>query len=234
MDVADAEDGDAGALSYAATVLSDEPIAYWRLDDTTTTAKDYSGNGHDGSYQGAVMLGAKGAIANDTDTAVQFDGSTAQMVASLPSSFEFAGTATYSIEVWAKPTTSSAGMGIIGKSVYAGSTNGYSGWYVAYTSNDYLDNWRNNDESGNPQSATGAFMHVVATYDGATLAVYLNGQPFATAATTTTLVATGAPLTAGSVANWGMFTGVLDEIAIYDKPLTEARIAAHYARGIGQ
>jgi hypothetical protein len=234
MDVG-AEDGEAGTLSYAATVLSDGPIAYWRLDDTTTaTAKDYSGNGYDGSYQGGVTLEVPGAIADDPDTAVQFDGNTGKMVANLPTRFEFAGTAAYSIEVWAKPTSSSAGMGILGKSVYTSATSGYSGWYVAYTSNGYLDNWRNNDEAGNPQSATGTFMHVVATYDGTTLYVYLNGQPFANAATTTTLATTGAPLTAGSVANWGNFTGVLDEIAIYDKALSQARIAAHYARGTGQ
>jgi hypothetical protein len=77
------------------------------------------------------------------------------------------------------------------------------------------------------------FLHVVATYDGTNVALYVNGQPFATSAISTPLVATGAPLTAGVLANWGSFTGVLDEIAIYDKALTPARIAAHYARATG-
>lgn len=233
-DVVGGGDGEAGTLSYAETVLSDGPIAYWRLDDTTTaTAKDSSGNGYDGTYQGNVVLGVQGAIANDTDTAVQFDGSSAEMVANVPGSFEFAGNLPYSIEVWAMPTASPGGMGIVGKSAYTSGT-GYSGWYVAYNSSGYLDNWRNNDETGNPGPAPGAFIHVVATYDGTTLALYVNGQPFSTSASAAALPTTGAPLTAGSVANWGMFTGVLDEIAIYDKVLPAARIAAHYARGIGQ
>jgi hypothetical protein len=228
--------GEAGPPSYAETVLADGPIAYWRLDDTTTaTAKDYSGNGHDGSYQGGVVLGVPGAIANDPDTAVQFNGSDAEMLANLPGSFDFAGNVPYSIEVWVKPASNPAGMGVIGTSVYEGvDAGGYMGWYVAYSSSGYLENWRANDGSGNPGPAAGVFSHVVATYDGTNLAIYVNGQPFATAASATTLVATGAPLTAGSVADWGSFTGVLDEIAIYDKALTLAQIATHYARGTGQ
>jgi hypothetical protein len=224
---------EAGPLSYAATVLSDGPIAYWRLDDTTTaTAKDSSGNGHDGTYQGGVTLGAQGAIANDTDKAVQFGGGGAEMVANVPSSFDFAGNVQYSVELWAMPASGPAGMGLVGTNAYLTGT-GYSGWYVACNSNGYLDNWRNNVETGNPAPAPGVFIHVVATYDGTNLALYVNGQSFSTNASAAALSTTGAPLTAGGVANWGWFTGVLDEIAIYDKVLPQARIAAHYARGTG-
>lgn len=227
-------EAEAGPLSYSATVLSDAPIAYWRLGDATkATAKDSSGNGHDGSYQGGVVLGAQGAIAGDPDTAVQFDGNTAQMVATVPASFDFAGNAPYSIEVWEKPASSPAGMGLVGKSAYAAGT-GYSGWYVAHNSGGYLDSWRNDDETGNPAPSAAGFIHVVATYDGTTLAIYVNGQPFSSNADAVALVSTSAPVMVGGVDNWGMFTGVLDEIAIYDKVLPAARIAVHYARGTGQ
>lgn len=232
---AEADDAEAGSLSYAATVLSDGPIAYFRLDDTTTsTAKDSSGNGHDGSYQGGVTLGVPGAIANDPDTAVQFDGHSAEMVATLPGSFDFTGNVPYSIEVWLEPASDPTGMGVVGKNAYAADAGDYLGWYVAYNSGDYLDNWRNNDETGKAAPAPGGFLHVVATYDGTNLALYVNGQPFASSPSSTALVGTGAPFTAGGVANWGMFAGVLDEIAIYDKALPQTRIAAHYARGTGQ
>jgi hypothetical protein len=226
--------GEGGVLSYAATVLSDGPIAYWRLDDTTTaTAKDISGNGHDGSYQGGVTLGVRGAIANDLDSAVQFDGS-GEMVAAVPNSFDFTGNVPYTVEVWAKPMSTPTGMAVVGTNTYAADAGGYMGWYVAYNNNAYLDNWRNNGGTGNPAPAPGAFIHIVGTYDGATLAMYVNGQSFSSNPSATVLPATGAPFTAGRVADWTRFTGVLDEIAIYDKVLSATRIAAHYARGTGQ
>ena len=42
--------------SYAATVVTAQPVAYWRLDDTNATtmaALDYVG-GHDGQYTNVV------------------------------------------------------------------------------------------------------------------------------------------------------------------------------------
>jgi hypothetical protein len=207
--------------------------AYWRLDDTTTsTAKDFSGNGHDGSYSGSVTLNAQGAIANDPDTAVAFTND-AEMLANVPSSFEFTGNVPYSAEVWVKPASNPATMAVLGKNAYAPDAGGYLGWYVAYNNNGWLDNLRNNGGTGNPGPAPGVFIHVVATYDGTNLATYVNGQPFSSNANSVPLVATGAPFTAAVVADWGSFTGVLDEIAVYDKALTPARIAAHYARGTG-
>jgi hypothetical protein len=38
-------DAPAGPVGYRAIVLTDHPIGYWRLGDTTATAADASGNG---------------------------------------------------------------------------------------------------------------------------------------------------------------------------------------------
>lgn len=225
--------GEAGPLSYSATVLADGPIAYWRLDDTTTAiAKDSSGHGHDGSYQGGVTFGATG-IPGDGDTAVSFDG-TGQMTVSLPSAFDFAGNVPYSIELWAMPASGPTSMGLVGKSTYGADAGGYSGWYLACASDDTIDSWRNNDETGNPAPAPGVFLHIVSTYDGTNLSLYVNGQPFSSDPVPAPIAATNAPLIAGTVTSWGTFVGVLDEIAIYDKALTQKQIATHYARGTGQ
>lgn len=49
-------DGD-GALALPAAILALDPIAYWKLDETTgTTATDSSGNGHHGTYTGTYSL----------------------------------------------------------------------------------------------------------------------------------------------------------------------------------
>ena len=36
------------------------------------------------------------------------------------------------------------------------------------------------------------------------------------------------PFTIGQVGGWGDFVGYIDEVAVYDKALDEARVKAHY------
>ncbi len=44
---------------YRAEVLSDSPIAYWRLGELSgRTATDSSGQGHDATYENGIALGA--------------------------------------------------------------------------------------------------------------------------------------------------------------------------------
>jgi hypothetical protein len=68
---------ESGPLSYEDTVLSDSPLAYWRVDESSgTVAHDITGNGNDATYTGGVTLGSSGALLNDSDTAVTLDGTT--------------------------------------------------------------------------------------------------------------------------------------------------------------
>jgi hypothetical protein len=77
------------------------------------------------------------------------------------------------------------------------------------------------------------FSHVVATYDGTSGAIYLNGTLVDSAASTTQLASTTNPLTigAGRGGVYCYFRGALDEVALYGTALAEARIQAHYAAG---
>src|SRR5271169_5577713 len=69
---------------YQSTVLSQNPVGYWRLNETTqpsppiTSAANLSslGTGENGTYEGTqgFFRGFPGALAN-SDTAVHFDGS---------------------------------------------------------------------------------------------------------------------------------------------------------------
>ncbi|MBQ7590760.1 MAG: hypothetical protein IJU47_08790, partial [Verrucomicrobia bacterium] len=60
--------------SYAAAVLAQDPLAYWRFDESEgTTAYDYAG-GFNGTYNSNQTLGAVGALQGDSDTAVTFGG----------------------------------------------------------------------------------------------------------------------------------------------------------------
>jgi hypothetical protein len=105
-------DADA-ALTYFQEVMADKPLAYWRFDEDagSTVAYDSSGNGNTLTFGGSdVELGVKGALANDTDTALTLNAS-----ALLPSYadggsiFSFTGNAAFTFEFWAKVSTDQGG-----------------------------------------------------------------------------------------------------------------------------
>jgi hypothetical protein len=59
---------------YPSMVLSNNPLAYWRLGEASDNpvAADSSGNGRNGVYDSCVGRGVPGAIAGDPDTAASF------------------------------------------------------------------------------------------------------------------------------------------------------------------
>jgi hypothetical protein len=94
--------GTAGdANGYDASVLGDQPVAFWALNRAPMSETDLTGNGHDGSYQG---LGAPPlAQLPNGDSAADFDG--AQQYLTVPSSavFSIPTTGTLTWEAWLRP-----------------------------------------------------------------------------------------------------------------------------------
>jgi hypothetical protein len=72
------------------------------------------------------------------------------------------------------------------------------------------------------------------TFDGITLLLFVDGAQVAASSYVKDLAPTGAPLWIGAADTWGRHKGVIDEVAIYDKPLPPARIKAHYMAGLGK
>ncbi|MBI4941975.1 MAG: hypothetical protein HY830_14625, partial [Actinobacteria bacterium] len=64
---------------YAAAVRAADPVAWWRLDETTgRTAADSAGGGYDARLVGDVVTGEPGAVAG-AGTSVRLDGSGAHV-----------------------------------------------------------------------------------------------------------------------------------------------------------
>ncbi len=91
--------GPAPASAYDRAVLTDHPVAFWRLDPTSSTETDLSG-GDTGSYRGGLPAPAQ---MPDGDTAADFDG--AREYLTIPSrpflSIPTTGSLTW--EVWLRP-----------------------------------------------------------------------------------------------------------------------------------
>lgn len=65
---------DAATVSYASTVLADNPAAYLRLDDAGATAADSAGHGRNGTIAADAVHLASGAPANETNGALRTGG----------------------------------------------------------------------------------------------------------------------------------------------------------------
>ena len=217
---------DASPVTYAAEVLADNPVAYWRLDEPSGSlvAKDTTKGVRTGTVSGAVTWRAPGALA-DGNTAVAFGSGSGCIDVGHMGGLSVA----FTVEMWV--SWSMADRDLI-RQAGPPLTQGWDLRLSAGPSPQLI--W----ESG--QSSTisfyapppKVFSHVVAATTGQTASVYLNGVlagqgPFKGTSTTQ-----NHSLTLGCDPR-GSFEGSLDEVAIYVHALPEARVQAHYRAGKG-
>jgi Concanavalin A-like lectin/glucanases superfamily len=77
---------------------------------------------------------------------------------------------------------------------------------------------------------TGSTYHLVGTYDGSTVRIYVNGVDQGSSAHTGAVDDTTVPLVI-STSSVSIWNGRLDEVAIYGEALTSTQVQAHYTRG---
>ena len=229
----DASPPDAAA-SYRDVVMSDTPVAYWRLGATpgATTVADEVGK-YPGTVHGGVTAGVAGALSGDT--AMRFDGTSG--VIDMGDVLGFTAHAPFSLEAWISPDVVDANFrDVVSKIV--GHTNpdagllfdGYS-FLLQSARGCHFVLCVSELDCASPRVVappTGTFTHVVATYDGAVATIYFDGavklaQPFGAA-----LVATTAHFFIGGEVAGGFWQGVIDEVAVYDRALAPARVTAHF------
>jgi hypothetical protein len=221
-------EAEGGPTGYAAAVLADSPLAYWRLGESagSTICHDATGNGNDATVVGAVTLGVAGALAHDSDTAAHFDGNTARL--DVGDRFDFVDLAPATIELWLNAEViDTVYRHVETKMLYTDAGQPDDGMYLYLHTGQVLgfERWNNNttqNDMASPMS-TNTWAHVVATFDGSNMTLYVGGVQVQTGATAIAMVANGVHL------QWGQsFQGTLDELALYDHALTAARVQAHF------
>jgi hypothetical protein len=217
---------------YSQVVLSDQPASYWKLDETNgTTAADATG-AHAGTYSAVTLNRTTGV--KDAGTAVGFDDTQVQLI-TIGDYYGFTGTTAFSAEIWASPSAHAVDRRLFSKE---GASGTRPGWRMNVNTNNRVSASRL-DASGVADTATstttlaaGTWYHLVVTYDGANLRLYVNGTLEATVASTRSAGSTTNALRIGRYSGGGeTFGGDLDEAAVYTTVLTQQQVTEHYNAG---
>lgn len=216
---------DSGVDPYAAAVLGDEPVLYYRFEESgeRLTAVDSSVSGRVGTYSLAIDRTRPGRFGHGL--AAHFEGTT---VLNAGGAGDFRGKTPFTVEVWLRPDLLSGFRHVLGRPEASPSDNGYR-LLIDGANVSFLRGQTYCFVSGGPGFVTTTeFTHVVATYDGASSRLYKDGQLIASTTEGASLTANLAFVVGGGGED---FIGDLDELALYDRALSPERIALHSALG---
>lgn len=217
--------------SYAQVVLADNPVAYYRFEETAgTLAADSSGNGNTGEYRNGPTLAQAGA--ERLGRAVRFDG--IDDFVNTPRSVS----GSFTLELWVNTTADSLGGGqaFEGNGLVWSDVAGGANDFALAALNNRLAFFTGDTEvtlSSTSAINDGQWRHLAVTRSlGGQVRIYVDGQQQASVA------AGGAQLNAnpimaigGNVLDNRYFNGLIDEVAYYDTALSPERILAHYLAG---
>jgi Concanavalin A-like lectin/glucanases superfamily len=224
---------------YAAAVLTDGPSSYFRFHESQDTSDlvDSGSQPKNATKIGDVLMTTDGVAG----CALNLDGGYVVIDADV---YDFAGTAHFSVEMWFQPEQGfDMPVGeprVLVDKVKAQGVN--EGWGLSLSSNNAynLRSRRYNIDMttmsvvGNTVPPSDAFTHVVMTFDGTNLRLYQDGV-FVTMNSDGKDLGDneeGVYFGRGNTSSYGRYRGLIDEVAIYDKQLTQNRITAHYEAGV--
>ena len=192
------------------------------------TATDASGQGNQGTLVGGATWSTQGRYGG----ALAFNGSTGLVQVADSASLDL--TAAMTLSAWVMPTANQSGWRTIMQrqpdSFFLNASSGAgdlrpAGGGTFGTSTGIV--------SGPTANPVNAWTHVALTYDGTTLRLFVNGTQVSTRAQTGTLQATNSPLWIGGNQPYGeFFTGLIDEVRVYNRALTQTDIQADMSSGI--
>ena len=216
-----------GGRPYMEAALIAAPLRYYRLGEASgTVAVDSSPQKQNGTYVLAPTLGVVGGVVGDPDTAVTFNGTTQNVT--VPTTGLPTGNAAWSLKALVK-IAAAPGVGATICNFGTWGTNKAAPHIGMNTTGGVYAGTFNGDTAATANISTATWHHVVATYDGTTLRVYLDNVAGPTATPGPLVVALHGAAIASSESGAGFFPGSLDEVEFYGIALSVAQIAADYA-----
>ena len=192
--------------------------AWWRAEGNTLDSV--------GSNHGALSNGVT-YTAGEVGQAFNFDGTSGYFIApdaGLPS-----GNAPRSVEFWMRYEAGATGNHP--PFIYGGQS-GSSSFYVIVVGNRlYIGSYGGGDTPGSTIATDGNWHHIALTHDGGTARMYVDGQLDAQVVRTYNTLLSGA-FYMGAIGTTGdRFKGQVDELAVYNRALSQAEIVSIYQAG---
>jgi len=208
-------------------------VSYWKLDEGSgLNTSDCIGNNH-GRISGATW------VAGIAGNSLSFDGVNDYVKIPDHPSLEF--TNSISVEFWMKPERLDAWQSIVDHHHHAPQ----EGYALGINNENKLQLGIPGLPHGNlvsskvlTSSDLNKWWHVVGTYDGSYLRIYINGKEDASTPSSGTMIDSemGFYLARVTWATANLYKGIIDEIAINGRALTPEEIKRHYEnrlRGVG-
>lgn len=230
--------------NYDQIILADNPVAYWPMDDpdTSTIFRDLSGNRlhatvlnpNGGTRQAGRMARGGAAFSwQDTQAPNCLYGRVGDSPLLRPSKI--------TLEAWIEPVNFAKGSGvnvryIIGKTA---ADNDFHGGYILAIGSGAASQGTVPTFCVNLLFGSGVTsvyptspLYLVGTYDGVNLQTYLNGVALGLIADNAGIAdTTGMPLYLGRGDTSRAAGHTAARLAIYNYPLTQAQVTAHYNAG---
>lgn len=204
-------------------------VAAYSFDEGTgSAAGDSSGNGNTGAITNATW-----APAGKYGRALSFNGTNA--LVSIPSSASLNLTTGMTLEAWVNPSVSRSSWGDIvwkADALYFLEGTSTNGGRPAAGAKNASGTWT--DAYGPSALPVNTWTHLAATYDGSFVRLYVNGVEVAAAARTGNLLASTQPLFIGGNTIYGYyFAGMIDDVRVYNRALTQTEIQNDMNRPVG-
>jgi hypothetical protein len=223
--------------TYAAEVAADKPLAWYPLDDGEGSSM--LRNASDPTRPATALSGvtlARPALVRGGGSAANFSGSPGSTSLALGNGFEFAGLAPYSLEVWINPSKIDPSFRRLFSNEVGIETPAWGGYGLSLQESSFVFSRITMNTQCNtsvvPPFAAGTTHHIVATFDGTSSRLFVDGVQVANKTCIAPSANDAGPLFVGSTAGaFSVFAGDMDEIAVYARALLPDRIRAHYAAG---
>jgi hypothetical protein len=220
--------------SYDLLVLADAPLAYWPMTEMTgPTLRDLVHNTLT-TASGDCRFGTFGELPT---VGIRFASKSCAI--DVGSDFGFVGHHAFSLEAWSRfdINETTPNREVFGRETRTGSASNsmpVDGYGLVYQdgSNVFAERVINNNiTTAKAVAVTADAHHLVVTYDGSLLLLYVDGVAVGQAGDSNAAASTDASAQIGAVAGTSHFSGVMNRVAVYDQVLGAATVTAHFCAG---